>query len=149
MSTALRRTMPALLIGTTVALFAWAQDADEKHKGHGQEKAGEHQKGDGHDKADEHAGHNHAAPAGPAVGKQAEDFTTKTIGGKEIQLHESFKGKLVLLDFWATWCPGGLGVHIIREVMDEVTWERREPKGMRLTMIKRIQTGSNSESKNE
>ncbi len=35
--------------------------------------------------------------------------------------------------------PGGLGVHIIREVMDEVTWERRSPKGMRLTMIKRLQ----------
>jgi len=34
--------------------------------------------------------------------------------------------------------PGGLGVHIIREVMDEVTWERRSPKGMRLTMIKRV-----------
>ena len=36
--------------------------------------------------------------------------------------------------------PGGLGVHIIREVMDEVTWERRSPKGMRLTMIKRLQS---------
>ncbi|MEM1185731.1 MAG: ATP-binding protein [Planctomycetota bacterium] len=33
--------------------------------------------------------------------------------------------------------PGGLGVYIIREVMDEVTWERREPEGMRLTMVKR------------
>ena len=34
--------------------------------------------------------------------------------------------------------PGGLGVHIIREVMDEVTWERRTPEGMRLTMIKHV-----------
>ena len=41
--------------------------------------------------------------------------------------------------------PGGLGVHIIREVMDEVNWERRSPKGMRLTMIKRVQSGRNSE----
>jgi anti-sigma regulatory factor (Ser/Thr protein kinase) len=32
--------------------------------------------------------------------------------------------------------PGGLGVHIIREVMDEVHYERREGPGMRLTMIK-------------
>ncbi len=32
--------------------------------------------------------------------------------------------------------PGGLGVHIIREVMDEVTYERRPDRGMRLTMIK-------------
>ncbi len=33
--------------------------------------------------------------------------------------------------------PGGLGVHIIREIMDEVKYERREGVGMRLTMVKR------------
>ncbi|MFK7883399.1 MAG: ATP-binding protein [Phycisphaerales bacterium] len=33
--------------------------------------------------------------------------------------------------------PGGLGVHIIQEVMDEAIYEKRSPKGMRLTMIKR------------
>ena len=32
--------------------------------------------------------------------------------------------------------PGGLGVHIIREVMDEVVYSKRETKGMRLTMVK-------------
>ena len=34
--------------------------------------------------------------------------------------------------------PGGLGVNIIRQVMDEVSYERRERIGMRLTLIKRI-----------
>jgi anti-sigma regulatory factor (Ser/Thr protein kinase) len=33
--------------------------------------------------------------------------------------------------------PGGLGVHIIKEVMDEVRYEKRNNSGMRLTMIKR------------
>jgi anti-sigma regulatory factor (Ser/Thr protein kinase) len=33
--------------------------------------------------------------------------------------------------------PGGLGVHIIREVMDEAIYERRDKVGMRLTLIKR------------
>ena len=33
--------------------------------------------------------------------------------------------------------PGGLGVHIIHQIMDEVRYERREGKGMRLTMIKK------------
>lgn len=34
--------------------------------------------------------------------------------------------------------PGGLGVHIIREVMDEARYERREGKvGMRLTLVKK------------
>jgi anti-sigma regulatory factor (Ser/Thr protein kinase) len=32
--------------------------------------------------------------------------------------------------------PGGLGVHIIREVMDRVHYEKREGGGMRLTMSK-------------
>jgi anti-sigma regulatory factor (Ser/Thr protein kinase) len=35
--------------------------------------------------------------------------------------------------------PGGLGVHIIREVMDSVVFEKRERVGMRLTMRKRAQ----------
>jgi anti-sigma regulatory factor (Ser/Thr protein kinase) len=32
--------------------------------------------------------------------------------------------------------PGGLGVHIIREVMDEAVYERRDGGGMRLTLVK-------------
>lgn len=38
--------------------------------------------------------------------------------------------------------PGGLGLHIIREVMDEVCYQKREPKGMRLTMVKRAPCGA-------
>ena len=33
--------------------------------------------------------------------------------------------------------PGGLGVHIIQEVMDEVRYEKRAEVGMRMVMIKR------------
>jgi len=33
--------------------------------------------------------------------------------------------------------PGGLGVHIIKAVMDDVLYEKRSPAGMRLTMIKK------------
>ncbi len=32
--------------------------------------------------------------------------------------------------------PGGLGVHLIKEVMDDVRYEKLADKGMRLTMIK-------------
>ncbi|MCC6426949.1 MAG: ATP-binding protein [Phycisphaerales bacterium] len=32
--------------------------------------------------------------------------------------------------------PGGLGVHIIREVMDLARYEKRAPIGMRLTLVK-------------
>ena len=33
--------------------------------------------------------------------------------------------------------PGGLGVHIIREVTDEAVYEKRPGAGMRLTLVKR------------
>ncbi len=38
--------------------------------------------------------------------------------------------------------PGGLGVHIIRQVMDHVKYERRQPVGMRLTLAKKINNGA-------
>lgn len=41
--------------------------------------------------------------------------------------------------------PGGLGLHIINEVMDEVTYEKRSPTGMRLTMVKRADTGGEAD----
>lgn len=34
--------------------------------------------------------------------------------------------------------PGGLGVHIIKQVMDDVVYEKRDGLGMRLTMIKKV-----------
>ncbi len=36
-------------------------------------------------------------------GSVANDFTTKDIKGKTIKLSD-FRGKYVLLDFWASWC---------------------------------------------
>ena len=40
--------------------------------------------------------------------------------------------------------PGGLGVHIIREVMDTAVYEKRERAGMRLTMVKHQRPGAAS-----
>jgi peroxiredoxin len=37
------------------------------------------------------------------VGQQAPDFALPDVNGKEIKL-SSFKGKYVLVDFWASWC---------------------------------------------
>ncbi len=38
------------------------------------------------------------------VGMPAPDFMTKTFDGKPLSL-SSLQGKVVLIDFWATWCP--------------------------------------------
>ena len=37
------------------------------------------------------------------VGATAPDFTTQDLAGKDVRLSD-FKGKVVILDFWATWC---------------------------------------------
>jgi thiol-disulfide isomerase/thioredoxin len=39
-----------------------------------------------------------------AIGKPAPDVETTTLEGKKVKLSD-YKGKVVLLDLWATWCP--------------------------------------------
>jgi peroxiredoxin len=45
-----------------------------------------------------------AQPA-PQVGQPAPDFTLSDSTGSRVKL-SAYKGKVVLLDFWATWCTG-------------------------------------------
>jgi len=43
-------------------------------------------------------------PPDLSVGQPAPKFEAVGMDGKNIQFPESFKGKIVMLDFWATWC---------------------------------------------
>src|SRR5271157_69129 len=50
--------------------------------------------------------HNHRAhgPAkGQLIGNLAPDFELQTLDGKTVKLSD-FRGKAVMLNFWATWC---------------------------------------------
>ncbi len=38
------------------------------------------------------------------VGASAPDFVLKSVDGNDVRLSD-YKGKVVLLNFWATWCP--------------------------------------------
>jgi len=47
-------------------------------------------------------------PVGPVkqdieVGKESPDFTLKNLAGEEVSLSD-YRGKIVLINFWATWC---------------------------------------------
>src|SRR5450830_1872589 len=41
---------------------------------------------------------------GGLIGNPAKPFTITSLDGKTISL-DSLKGKVVVLNFWATWCP--------------------------------------------
>jgi peroxiredoxin len=52
---------------------------------------------------DEGGGGGDGGLESPLVGKPAPDFALDLVGGKKFRLAEN-KGKVVVLDFWATWC---------------------------------------------
>lgn len=74
-----------------------------------------------------------ASPGAAGPRAPAADFTVTDLGGKIFQL-SALKGKVVLIDFWATWCPpcreeiphfkelyaayGGKGLEIIGLALD-------------------------------
>lgn len=44
------------------------------------------------------------ANSGPALGDTTPDFQLSDMDGKPLQL-SGYRGKVVVLNFWATWCP--------------------------------------------
>jgi cytochrome c biogenesis protein CcmG/thiol:disulfide interchange protein DsbE len=103
----------------------------------------------------------HAAPLAP-------DFTLKDLDGKDVSLSQ-YKGKVVLINFWATWCDpcrieipwliemqqkyGDKGFTVLGVAMDEegksvvapfVAKERFDVNGQKLPMIYPILLGNDA-----
>jgi peroxiredoxin len=66
----------------------------------------------------------------PARAKLAPEFTLSALGGERISLRD-LRGKLVLLNFWATWCPP------CKEEMPsmERLYRRYQPRGFTILAV--------------
>jgi reactive intermediate/imine deaminase len=67
---------------------------------------------------------------GPQVGAEAPDFTRTDVAGQSVRL-SNYRGKVVLLTFWATWCPPCLD-----EIPAFSGWQQRYgPSGLQVLAV--------------
>jgi thiol-disulfide isomerase/thioredoxin len=75
---------------------------------------------------------NELQPQPPRPGDAAPDFSLTALDGKVIDL-KSLAGNVVVLDFWATWCPPcRRGLPLLQEFAD---WAKAEGKAVKVVAV--------------
>lgn len=73
------------------------------------------------------------------LGREAPDFTLRDLDGRRAQL-STMRGKIVLLDFWATWCgPCRAEMPIVKKITDDYSARGFEAWGIsdeKVTVVK-------------
>jgi peroxiredoxin len=70
------------------------------------------------------------------VGQTVPSFSVSMLDGREISM-SALKGKVVLLNFWATWCPP---CHTEMPRLEKEIWEKYRGDGFEMMAIAREQT---------
>lgn len=96
-----------IIIGIMVVLLGWTifsnfgvqeeKHSQESNSNQAVEDAGPEEGTEGHESAFEQ-------PVGIEQGELAPDFSLNVMTGEELKLSD-LRGKKVILNFWATWCP--------------------------------------------
>lgn len=73
----------------------------------------------------------------PSIGSPAPDFRLMDIDGKSVSLSD-YQGKVVLLNFWATWC----GPCRIEMPAMEALYRSMQPKGLEILAVSVDQQGT-------
>lgn len=68
--------------------------------------------------------------AGVNVGDKAPDFTLKTLDGKKTHTMKDYRGKVVLLNLWASWCKG-----CKKEMPEFISLQKHNTKGFELIAV--------------
>ena len=68
--------------------------------------------------------------AGVSLGDQAKDFKLKTLDNKQSHTLKNFRGEVVLINLWASWCKG-----CKKEMPEFVALQKSYKKGFKLVTI--------------
>jgi thiol-disulfide isomerase/thioredoxin len=79
-----------------------------------------------------------------AGGAKAISFEAKTMDGKPVKFPDDYKGKVVMLDFWATWC--GPCMHEVPNVV--ANYDKYHSKGFEVLGVTLDDKGAQTKIKN-